>query len=143
MTILRATPEFLPHEVEIAEELIDACLADQKESGYYILVAEADGRVAGYICFGNTPLTEGTWDIYWLAVERALQGQGIGRALMKEAEESIKAMHGRLAVIETSGKPDYNKTIRFHIQQGYKETAIIPDFYAVGDPKIIMVKKLG
>ncbi|MDH4270047.1 MAG: GNAT family N-acetyltransferase, partial [Dehalococcoidia bacterium] len=87
--ILRATPEFKPFEVAVAEELIDCYLNDPSGSGYHILVAEVDSTVAGYICYGLTPLTEGTWDIYWEAIAREKQGQGIGSALMKSAEKEI------------------------------------------------------
>jgi ribosomal protein S18 acetylase RimI-like enzyme len=143
MAILRTTPEFLPHEVTIAEELIDVFLASPHESGYHILVADLDGRVAGYVCYGDTPLTEGTWDIYWIAVDRNHQGKGFGRALMNKAESDITASHGRMAVVETSGKPDYNKTRQFYSAQGYVEVARIPDFYATGDDKLILVKRLN
>jgi ribosomal protein S18 acetylase RimI-like enzyme len=143
MTILHSTPEFLPHEVVVAEELIDAFLTIPRESGYYILVAETDGTVAGYVCYGETPLTEGTWDIYWIAVDRTRQGKGIGGALMREMENRIRELKGRLAIIETSSKADYNKTRRFHTSQGYSEIALIPDFYTVGDSKVIMVKRLN
>ncbi|MDD5288533.1 MAG: GNAT family N-acetyltransferase, partial [Dehalococcoidales bacterium] len=113
MRILRATPEFLPPEVIIAEELIDAFLEDPAASGYYIRVAELDSVIAGYVCYGNTHLTEAPWDIYWIAVDHNKQGHGIGRILMKHAEDDIKRMHGRLIMVETSGKPEYNKTRRF------------------------------
>ena len=142
MTILHSTPEFLPREVVVAEELIDSFLTSPQESGYHILVAETDGKVMGYICYGETPLTEGTWDIYWIAVDRTRQGKGIGRALMRETENKIRELKGRLAIIETSSKPDYNKTRRFHSSQGYSEIALIPDFYTVGDGKVIMIKRL-
>ena len=143
MTILHSTPEFLPREVVIAEELIDAFLTSPQESGYFILVAEIDGKVAGYVCYGETPLTEGTWDIYWIAVDRARREKGIGTALMRETENKIRESHGRLAIIETSSKPDYNNTRRFHTLQGYSEIALIPDFYTVGDGKVIMIKRLN
>jgi len=142
MAILHSTPEFLPREVVVAEELIDSFLTSSQESGYHILVAETDGKVMGYICYGETPLTEGTWDIYWIAVDRTRQGKGIGRALMRETENKIRELKGRLAIIETSSKPDYNKTRRFHSSQGYSEIALIPDFYTVGDGKVIMIKRL-
>jgi ribosomal protein S18 acetylase RimI-like enzyme len=143
MAILHSTPEFLPREVVVAEELIDSFLTSSQESGYHILVAETDGKVMGYICYGETPLTEGTWDIYWIAVDRTLQGKGIGGALMRETENKIRELKGRLAIIETSSKPDYNKTRRFHSSQGYSEIAVIPDFYTVGDGKVIMIKRLN
>jgi ribosomal protein S18 acetylase RimI-like enzyme len=142
MAILHSTPEFLPREVVVAEELIDSFLTSPQESGYHILVAETDGKVMGYICYGETPLTEGTWDIYWIAVDRTRQGKGIGGALMRETENKIRELKGRLTIIETSSKPDYNKTRRFHSSQGYSEIALIPDFYTVGDGKVIMIKRL-
>jgi ribosomal protein S18 acetylase RimI-like enzyme len=142
MTILHSTPEFLLREVVVAEELIDAYLSDGIDSGYHILVSENDGKITGYICYGETPLTKGTWDIYWIAVDRTYQGRGVGGALMKTAENEIKELHGRLAIIETSSKADYNKTRKFHASQGYVEIAIIPDFYEVNDGKVIMVKRL-
>lgn len=140
--ILRDTPEFKPFEVVVAEELIDSYLEYPSSSGYHILVAEVDSTVTGYICYGPTPLTEGTWDLYWMAVSREKQGQGIGSALMKSAEKEIVRAKGRLAIIETSSTPAYEKTRHFHLSQGYEIVARIPDFYAPGDDKLILQKRL-
>jgi ribosomal protein S18 acetylase RimI-like enzyme len=140
--ILRDTPEFKPPEVVVAEELIDSYLDDPSGSGYHVLVAEADSTVEGYICYGPTPLTEGTWDIYWVAVSRQKQDQGIGSALMKSAEEDMLKAEGRLSIIETSSIPAYEKTRSFHLSQGYEMVARIPDFYTPGDDKLIMRKRL-
>jgi predicted N-acetyltransferase YhbS len=140
--ILRGTPEFKPFEVVVAEELIDCYLEDPSSSGYHILVAEVDSNVTGYICYGPAPLTEGTWDVYWVAVAREKQGQGIGNALMKSAEKDIVRAKGRLAIIETSSTPAYEKTRSFHLSQGYEIIARIPDFYTPGDDKLILQKRL-
>jgi ribosomal protein S18 acetylase RimI-like enzyme len=140
MAILQNTPEFKPFEVEVAEELIDANLEDP--TSYYISIADIDGAVAGYICYGPTPVTEGTWDIYWEAVARERQGLGIGGSLMNAALKEIKDAGGRLAVIETSGIPSYEKTRRFYAGLGFETVACIPDFYASGDDKLILVKRL-
>jgi len=140
--ILHDTPEFKPFEVAVAEELIDSYLDDPSGSGYHILVAEVDSTVEGYICYGPTPLTEGTWDIYWVAVSREKQGQGIGSALMRSAAEEILKAEGRLSIIETSSTPAYEKTRNFHLSHGYEIIARIPDFYAPGDDKLILQKRL-
>ena len=142
MKILRNTPEFKPTEVIVAEEVIDSYLRGPVYSGYHVLVAEVDSTVAGYICYGPTPLTEGTWDVYWQAVVREKQGQGIGSALVKSAEEHIRKAQGRLAIIETSSTPEYEKTRRFHISHGYEVVGRVPDFYAPGDDKLILRKLL-
>lgn len=143
MRILEATPEFTPGEVIVAEELIDFYLSDPVSSDYLILVAEVNSEVAGYICWGLTPLTEGTWDIYWMATAREKQGQGIGTALLASAEAKIKESQGRLAFIETSSKPGYEKTERFYRSHGYELMCQIPDFYAPGDDKLILQKRLS
>ena len=112
------------------------------ESGYYVFVAEIDSIIAGYICYGPTPLTEGTWDIYWVAVAPNRQSQGIGKSLLSFAEGAIKELKGRMAIIETSSNPEYETTRRFYLGQGYELTCHIADFYAAGDDKLIMVKRL-
>jgi ribosomal protein S18 acetylase RimI-like enzyme len=142
MQILRDTPEFKPSEVVIAEEVIDSYLNDPVNSGYSVLVAEDGAAIVGYICYGPTPLTDGTWDLYWQAVIREKRGQGIGSTLMKAAEGEIRKAKGRLALIETSSTPAYEKTRRFHFGQGYEIIARIPDFYSPGDDKIILQKRL-
>ena len=142
MQILRNTPEFKPSEVVVAEEVIDSYLRDPTGSGYHVLVAEDGSALVGYICYGPTPLTSGTWDLYWQAVIREKQGQGIGSVLMKAAEGEIRKAKGRLALIETSSTPAYEKTRRFHLGQGYEVIACIPDFYAPGDDKFILQKRL-
>lgn len=142
MQILRAVPEFKPEEVDIAEEVIDCYLEDPGASDYYIVVAEVDSGVGGYVCFGPTPLTEGTWDIYWIAVAPDMQGKGIGGILLETAEKSIGEAAGRLAVIETSSLPSYARTRGFYSSRDYETVARIPDFYAPGDDKLILVKRL-
>jgi GNAT superfamily N-acetyltransferase len=141
MEILQNTPEFKPSEVVVAEEVIDSYLNDP--DSYNIFIAEADKSIVGYICYGLTPLTESTWDIYWLAVDRKKQDKGIGSALVAFAEEQIKKVGGRLVVIETSAKPGYEKTRHFYLNHGYDLIYRIPNFYAPGDDKIIMQKRLS
>ncbi len=128
--------------MEVAEELIDSYLNDPVGSGYHILVAEVDSTVTGYICYGPTPMTEGTWDIYWEAVAPGKQGRGIGSALMKSAEKEIVRAKGSLAIVETSSTPLYEKTKNFYLGQGYEVICRIPDFYAPGDDKLILQKRL-
>ncbi len=142
MKILRATPEFNPSEVKIAEEVIDGYLNDPKRSGYYIVIAEVNSLTAGYICYGPTPLTDGTWDLYWLAVQPDQQGLGIGSALIEFAEGKINKAQGRMAIIETSSKPEYKKTRSFFVHHNYEKIGCIPDFYTVGDDLIIFKKIL-
>ncbi|MFA5629566.1 MAG: GNAT family N-acetyltransferase [Dehalococcoidales bacterium] len=142
--ILRNTPEFTAGEVVIAEEVIDDSLDNPQTSGYYSLTAEnEDGQIIGFVSYGPIPLTAYAWDIYWLDVKHEFQGCGTGASLLKAAEENILQEGGKMAFIETSGKPEYDKTRRFYTARGYSEICNIPDFYAPGDSKIIYRKFLG
>ena len=141
LQILENTPEFKPSEITVAREVIDSCLNGGKSSGYLILIAVDDGEIAGYICYGPTPLTNGTWDIYWEVVARGKRGAGIGGSLIKAAEKEIRKSKGRLALIETSSIPAYGKTRQFYNRHGYEEIARVTDFYEYGDDKLILQKK--
>ncbi len=143
MALLRGTPEFKPAEVVVAEEVIDSYLADPAGSGYNTLVAQDGPAIAGYISYGPTPLTEGTWDVYWMAVAAGEQGKGLGSALLAYAEDKIKEAEGRLVIIETSSQPGYEKTRRFYLNHGYEAVCRLPNFYAPGDDKLILQKRLA
>ena len=143
MHILETTPEFKPIEVVVAEELIDCYLEDSTGLTYPIMVAEIDSEIAGYICMGPTPLTEGTWDIYWIAVSREKQNRSIGSILLAAAENKIREDQGRLIFIETSSMPSYEKTRLFYRARGYEIVCQVADFYAPGDDKVILLKRLS
>jgi ribosomal protein S18 acetylase RimI-like enzyme len=92
------------------------------------------------VCWGPTPCTEGSFDIYWVGIAPACQGQGLGRRLMDFAEEQIRAAGGRLFIVETSGREIYLPTRAFYERIGYTIAAVVKDFYAPGDDKIIYTK---
>ena len=142
LAILRATREFKASEVPVAEELLNAFLDQPLTSGYHVWVALEEGKLIqrGYVCFGPTPLTEGTWDIYWIVVDAACRGAGIGRALLQHAEQEIQNAGGRMILIETSSKDEYRATHRFYEEMGYRQIGFIADFYTPGDGKITLQK---
>jgi ribosomal protein S18 acetylase RimI-like enzyme len=140
--LLRNTPEFKTYEVDVAEEVIDSYLDSPGASGYYVLVASGDGGAAGYVCYGPTPCTEGTWDVYWVAVASGERGKGTGTALMNAAEDAIRKADGRLIIVETSSTPLYENTREFYWKRGYETVARVPDFYAPGDDRLILRKRL-
>ncbi len=142
MDIVSTTPEFDEMDRVVAEELVDAYLADGTESGYHILVAEADARVSGYVCYGLTPLTESAWDVYWIAVAREKHSKGIGTALLTAAESNIKKAKGRMILIETESHTSYEKTQQFYLKRGYNVVCNIPDFYKGGHGKLVYQKLL-
>ena len=107
-------------DLETVEELLDTYLKQPEGGEYTFIVArDAQGNVLGFTCYGPTPLTEGTFDMYWLAVTKAAQGQGLGTALFLAAEEAIRSLGGRLIVLETSGTAEYEPARKMYERLGW------------------------
>jgi ribosomal protein S18 acetylase RimI-like enzyme len=102
-----------------------------------------DDALVGYACYGPTPATDRTYDLYWIAVDRTAQRSGAGTRLLAEVERRLAAGGARLLVIETSARADYAATRGFYLARGYAEAARVRDFYAPGDDRVIYTKRLG
>jgi ribosomal protein S18 acetylase RimI-like enzyme len=94
------------------------------------------------VCFGPTPLTESTFDLYWIAVDKAKHRSGVGKKLLKFAEEEVMRRGGRLLLVETSSQETYGGTIAFYEKTGYDLVGKIKDYYKTGDDKLVFVKRL-
>ena len=140
--VLEVTRVFSPGELMIARELVDTVLEKPDQKDYTIHVYDEDGAVLGYTCFGPTPGTEGTYDLYWIAVHPALHGSGVGGALDAHAEALIRSRGGRLMVAETSSRPEYDATRAFYCGRRYAELARIPGYYRPGDDLVVYGKYL-
>jgi ribosomal protein S18 acetylase RimI-like enzyme len=146
--LLVDTGAFHADEVEVALSLFDLAQRDDAAGGgdappdYEFIGAFEDERLVGYACFGPTPGTEGTHDLYWIAVDPAAQGRGIGRALIREVERKLIDRGGRLLIVETSSRPDYASTRQFYARSGYIEAARVRDFYAPADDRILLTTRL-
>ena len=138
--ITRAVSVFRDDEVPVALEVFDGAVAGSPD--YVALGATVDERLVGWICWGPTPCTLGTYDLYWMAVDPSMQGSGIGAALLRAMEGRL-AGSARLIVVETAGRPDYRPTRAFYEARGYRKASVIPDFYAPGDDQVVYVKALG
>ena len=143
LDVVRRTAVFSPEEVGVAAELLEEATCRRESTTYRSITALADGRVAGYILFGPTPMTLGTWDLYWMAVEPSLQGRGIGAGLVRAMEDRIRAEGGRLVRVETSGLPEYAPTRAFYERVGYPESSRVQDFYWPGNALCTHVKALS
>ncbi|MES1204730.1 MAG: GNAT family N-acetyltransferase [Pseudomonadota bacterium] len=138
-----------------ALELLDAALG--RADTYEALIAEtapaetmpasASGTAApmpiGYICFGATPMTAATFDVYWIVVAPEAQGQGIGRALMAETERALAARGAETIRIETSSLEGQGGAVRFYERAGYARVGFIEAFYRPGDDLITLAKRLA
>jgi ribosomal protein S18 acetylase RimI-like enzyme len=145
--ILENAGNFTPEEVATALELIDEWLELGEHSGYltYVMesVSEESSEVLGYVCFGPTPLTESTYDLYWIAVDKSKHRGGVGKRLLKFAEEEIARRGGQMLLAETSSQETYDGTIQFYEKSGYVIVGKIKEYYKPGDDKLIFAKKVA
>jgi len=137
----RACGVFRPEEVRVALEVFDAALGigSRHDPDYETAGVEQEGQLAGWACWGPTPCTVGTFDLYWIVVTPERQGQGAGGALLREMERRI-AGRARMNVVETAGRQDYAPTRAFYERAGYRVAARIADYYAPGDDLVTYVK---
>jgi len=139
--ILEATKSFRREEIDVALELFDESISGSTD---YEMIGEftQEGELFGYACFGETPGTDGTYDLYWIAVHPEYQGTGGGSRLLDEVERRLNDRAARLLMVETSARDDYESTRRFYERRGYIEHARLADFYALGDDRVIYGKRL-
>ena len=140
----RSSALFRPDEVTVALDVFDAATGNgrRRDPDYQTLGAVAEGALVGWICWGPTPCTVGTFDLYWIVVDTAWQGRGAGGALVAEMERQLSGK-ARLIVVETAGRDDYAPTRAFYAARGYHVGATIPDYYADGDDLVTYVKVVG
>jgi ribosomal protein S18 acetylase RimI-like enzyme len=125
--LARRTGVFTSEEVAVVKELVEAELNDPQQREYRSLLAEADGHVVGFVCYGPAPMTEGTYDLYWIFVHPSYQRHAIGRLL----------------TVDTSSTEPYSAARRFYQRRGFGQVAEVRDYYRVGDSRLTYVKLLS
>jgi ribosomal protein S18 acetylase RimI-like enzyme len=142
--ILVETHAFSSEEIDVAMELIDIVLTDENQRDYKIqcMVNDQD-RPVGYICYGPVPMTQGTFDLYWIAVDPNSQRRGAGSKLLIFLEEAVKETKGRMVLADTSSISQYENTRTFYVEKGFQEVARVPDYYSPGNDRITYCKRIN
>jgi ribosomal protein S18 acetylase RimI-like enzyme len=139
-SLAAAISNFNAEEVELAREVIGDAL-DSDQHGYHLLVAVArDGQLLGFICYGQIPITDRRWDLYWIAVDPRQARGGIGSRLLHAMESRLG--RGTRVYVDTSSTEGYAAARSFYERHGYQVAGRFPDFYRQGDDKIVYVKDL-
>jgi len=140
--IARGTNVFKPMEIEALEEVLDDYHKGNIYANHYALTFEHEGKAIGFAYYAPTPMTDRTWHLYWIFVDKSTQAKGVGAKLLKHAEKHITELGGRMFIIETSSLPVYDLTRKFYLKHHYEQAAIVPDFYADGDGMVVFRKRL-
>jgi ribosomal protein S18 acetylase RimI-like enzyme len=104
---------------------------------------EGDGRPLSYACFGATPMTDATYDLYWMITDVAHRGRGLGGRLLAALERALGARGARTLRIETSSLEGQGGARRFYERAGYSVVGLIADFYRPGDDLVTLAKRIS
>ena len=144
-TLVADTGFFNAEEVLIAVELVEETLAKGKASGYEFVFADhpdIENSLLGYTCYGHIDGTQSSDDLYWIAVTPSHRRDGIGTRLMHESERLACKNGATKMYVDTSGREQYLSTRAFYERLGYEKAAVLKDFFAQGDDKVIYLRKL-
>lgn len=142
LAILGNCEMFRPDEIAVAAEILDEAAQAGPSGHYKTLVAEADGRAIGWSCHGLVPMTDATYDLYWIAVDPKQQSRGIGRMLLETVQRTLSNANGRWLLAETSSTAAYEKTRAFYLRAGFSVVGNVPDFYRPSDGKVTFAKRV-
>lgn len=121
---------------------IDCSFFDEPVSFEKWLVCdEGSNGVIGFCYVGPEPLGEGTWNLLAIGFRKDQQGRGYAATLVSEVERALSSE--RVLIVETSGLEDFEATRKFYDKCGYDREAVIRDYWADGDDKVIYRKSLG
>lgn len=144
LAIVKQTGNFSDADIAVAQELVDEAVDHPEKNDYRIFCAlDRMETVMGYICYGPIPLTQGCYDLYWIAVDVRHGRQGVGHRLLEAVERKLVRDKGRRVYIDTSSTEAYAAARRFYEKQGFKQVCVLDDFYQVGDHKVLYMKELA
>jgi ribosomal protein S18 acetylase RimI-like enzyme len=133
---------FNEEEVECVADLWNDYLTTGPQDGGYNFIVDKDSdQVLGFACYGPRDLTNGVYDLYWIAVDSNTRRSGAGRRLLAACEDAAQKAGARMIIAETSGTSPYDGTRKFYLDTGYVQEATIKDFYIDGDDLAIFVKR--
>jgi len=134
--------DFTKRDRRESRDLVAIAADPDAVPAFELRVATVGDDITGFVCFGRSPLTDATFDLFWIAVDPRHERNGVGSALLGAAEHRMRARRGRMVVIETSGAVHYRRQRAFYRKHGYRRVARIPDYFGPGEARIIYTKPL-
>lgn len=126
---------------DMLEDMMSDYFTNDRSQEIWLTSTVADRPVAIAFCAPER-MTQGTWNLYLIAVHPDNRGKGIGTAMVQQIEQMLLVRGERILLVETSGLEDFAKTRSFYQRCGYEEEARIREFYQAGEDKIVFRKSL-
>ena len=142
LDVALASGLFPADELDGLQDVLGETLGTHTADDHRWIVEGADS-IGAAAYYAPEVMASGTWNLYFIAVRREAQGQGIGSCLLRYVEADLAKRGARLLIIETSGLAEFEKTRQFYLKHGYDSEARIRDFYDSGDDKIVFRKLLN
>ena len=141
----RATGIFSDGEAEeLLGQTLDSLHAGKLPSNHqaHVVIMEGSSDPMGWCYFGPEEDKSRSYNLWWIGISPASQGQGLGRQLLKFVEASVQLEENNASqlVIETSSVDKLARTREFYARQGYNTLRIEKDGYGPGEHKVVFVK---
>jgi ribosomal protein S18 acetylase RimI-like enzyme len=143
LALTEGTEVFAPADIDALRGVLDDYHKGQDVEDHRAITFEEHGQVIGFAYYARAPMTDRTWDLWWIVVGKQTQARGVGGKLLHHVEDDVKAHQGRLLLLETSSLPSYEKTRRFYLKHGYDVLAVLADYYADGHDMVIFRKRMS
>ncbi len=127
---------------EMLDDMISDYFAQENSQDIWLTYQENEPMAIGIAYCAPEKMTEGTWNLYLIAVHPDYQGQGIGTSIMRYIEQMLAARGERLLLVETSSLASFEGTREFYRKCGYEQEAQIREFYQAGEDKLVYRKSL-
>ena len=125
-------------------DMLDDMMSDyfeNKNSSDFWFTYEDNKPVAMAYCAPER-MTEGTWNLYLIAVHPDCQGKGIGTSMLRYIEQKLSDRGERILLVETSSLAGFERSRNFYRKCGFEKEAQIREFYQAGEDKIVFRKPL-
>lgn len=141
--LLEKSGFYYESEINICLQMMEETIEyDNEKSDYHWLIVEGNNNIVGFACFGKNRMTEDSWEVFCIAVDKNHKDKGFGSLILKEVERIAMGSKANRIWIQTSGKNKFIPTAKFFESKEYEKVATLPDFYSKGDHKIIFNKVL-
>lgn len=141
LALATATGLFESNQIEELAQMLNQHFSDETDS-QDVWFTDYDNEPVGVAYVAPERMTEGTWNLYLIAIHPDHQKQGRGAALLRYVEQMLAERGERVLLVETSGTDEFKYVRVFYRNSGYEEEARIRDFYTDGVDKIVFRKVL-
>lgn len=142
LELFKAITLFTDDERLVIKELLDTYLFNETQKDYLFYVSTSEKQLTAFICFGPTPMTSNTFDLYWVGTHPEYRRQGLAESLINVMKDYMKSQNAKIIRVETASQDLYSQTVAFYDRLGFQAEARLKDFYRDGDDLIIYTMRL-